>query len=89
MIVIDLAIIMCDSIVREAGMMPLGEPLIFIDKFNISGIEMMILDEPAGNQLVGNLLARRRYRRTILIFIVEGLPRLDSLRRRVDSFERP
>ena len=64
--------------------------MIFIDKFNVSGIEIMTLEGLSQEiaSWAGNLLARLRQRRTILIFIVEGGPRLDSLRRRVDSFER-
>jgi hypothetical protein len=51
---------------------------------------MMILDSPVQEiaSWAGNLLARLRQRRTILTFVVEGGPRLESFRRRVDPFER-
>ena len=80
MIVIAISIIMCDSMVREAGV-PLGRIIvIFIDKFNISGIEMMILTIRCRKSAHAPAIYWRggRQRRTILIFIVEGWPRLES-----------
>jgi hypothetical protein len=64
--------------------------LIFIDKLNVSGIEMRILDSPMQKiaSLPGNQLARLRQPRTILTFMGESGTRLESLRRRVDPFER-
>jgi hypothetical protein len=64
---------------------------IFIDKFSVSGIEMMILDSPLQENpyWAGSLLTRSRQWRNVLIFIVEGWPPLETLRRRVDLFERP
>jgi hypothetical protein len=53
--------------------------VIFIDKLNISGIEMMILNHPLQEiaSWAGNLLARSRQRRNIF-FMVEGWPRLEN-----------
>jgi hypothetical protein len=62
--------------------------VIFIDKFNVSGIEMMISDWRVQEiaSWAGNLLAKWRRRKTILTFVVEGGPRLESFRKRVDPF---
>jgi hypothetical protein len=54
--------------------------VIFIDKFNISGIEMMILNKPVQEMVswAGILVARSRQRRNIFTFMVEGWPRLEN-----------
>jgi hypothetical protein len=51
---------------------------------------MRILDSPMQKiaSLPGNQLARLRQPRTILTFMGESGTRLESLRRRVDPFER-
>ena len=52
---------------------------IFIDKFNVSGIELMILDLAVAVKWVpGNLLAKIAPVEELIIFIVEGRTRLET-----------
>ncbi len=54
-------------------------PVIFIDKLDVSGIEIMILDWSLQEiYLIGRQSIGETTSANILIFIVEGWPRLES-----------